>query len=200
MKIFYTLDNPELIELLRTGAVGVLPTDTVYGLAASASHKEAVERMYALKRREQKPGPTIAASTQQLRELGLDAELLSYFESYWPAPLSVILPTGEQLDYLTQGVGESPFRVVDDVPLRHFLRETGPLVTSSANQPGEPVATTIDEAKMYFGNQVDFYVDGGLLANRQPSTIVRLNGDTFEVLREGAFQFDTQKEESTNDI
>ncbi|HET7302129.1 MAG TPA: L-threonylcarbamoyladenylate synthase [Candidatus Saccharimonadales bacterium] len=195
MKIFYTFDNPELVQLLRTGAIGVMPTDTVYGLVALASNRHAVERMYALKRREKKPGPTIAASVEQLRDLGVDDELLSYVESYWPAPLSVILPSGERLNYLTQGVGESPFRVVADVPLRHFLRETGPLITSSANQPGEPVATTIEEAKMYFGNQVDFYVDGGPLVDREPSTIVRIRGEELEVLRPGAFRFDSKKGE-----
>lgn len=193
MKMFSTLDDPELIALLRNGAVGVLPTDTVYGLVAIASNKQAVERMYALKRREKKPGPTIAASVEQLRSLGLANTQLQYVEKYWPAPLSIILSSGAELHYITQGVGESPFRVVDDAELRAFLEQTGPLVTSSANQPGEPVATTVQEAKAYFGDQVDFYVDGGQLVNRAPSTIARLQGDAIEVLRQGAFYFEDKE-------
>lgn len=193
MKIFSALDNPELIALLRNGAVGVVPTDTVYGLVAVASNKQAVERMYALKRRQEKPGPTIAASVEQLRSLGIDSTLLHYVEKYWPAPLSIILPSGVELHYVTQGVGESPFRVVADAELRAFLEQTGPLVTSSANQPGEPVATTVQEAKAYFGDQVDFYVDGGQLVNRAPSTIARLQGGVVEVLRQGAFYFEDKE-------
>jgi L-threonylcarbamoyladenylate synthase len=60
------------------------------------------------------------------------------------------------------------------------------LVTSSANQPGEPPAETLAAAHRYFGEDVDFYLEGGDLSGRQPSTIIRVIDDAIEVLREGA--------------
>lgn len=188
MHVFHTLHDPELINCLKMGGVGVLPTDTLYGLVARIANPNAVERLYALKHREKKPGTTIAASVDQLADLGLDAALLDRIRNYWPAPLSIVLPLGNELQHLHQGVGESPFRVVADENLRSLLEQTGPLVTSSANQPGEPPAQTLHEAQAYFGDHIDFYVDGGDIGDRPPSTIARLTDDGLEVLRQGAAQ------------
>lgn len=173
-------------QLLMNGQVGVVPTDTVYGLAARALDQQAVARLYALKRRERKPGTLIAASVQQLQELGVEDTQLSKVAHLWPASLSVILPVGESVAYLHQGVGDIALRVVPDSPLQSLLEQTGPLLTSSANQPGEPGSTTVSEAWDYFKDSVDFYVDGGDLSGRSPSTIVRLTPTgKLEVIRHG---------------
>jgi L-threonylcarbamoyladenylate synthase len=186
-KIFQSLGDTELVALLRSGAIGVIPTDTVYGLAASIYHAEAVRRMYALKARERKPGTTIAASVAQLSGLGIAPELLSKAARLWPNALSVIMISGSEFAYIHQGVGDSPFRVVGDPALRAVLELTGPLVTTSANDPGMPPASDVQEAKAYFGDTVDFYVDGPALLDRPPSTIVRFS-DTgqLELIRAGA--------------
>lgn len=186
MQTFHSLTDPELIALLRADGVGVLPTDTLYGLVARAASPAAVERLYALKHREQKPGTTIAATAEQLIELGIDPSVVGKVAKYWPAPLSIVLPLDAKLSYLHQGVGESPFRVVADENLRLLLAQTGPLVTSSANQPGEPPARNSTEAKAYFADQVDFYVDGGDIGDREPSTIARLGDYGLQILRQGA--------------
>jgi tRNA threonylcarbamoyl adenosine modification protein (Sua5/YciO/YrdC/YwlC family) len=171
-------------ELLRSGAVGILPTDTVYGLVTLATDEVAVARFYALKSREQKPGTLIAANTEQLLALGVATDEIDTVERYWPNPLSAVL-TIRGLDYLTQGVGTLAMRVVADPKVAALLAQTGPLITSSANQPGEPPATSIDEAVAYFGENVDFYVDGGTIIG-EPSTIIRPTGDGIEVLRQGS--------------
>lgn len=186
MRLFHSFHDPELLKMLQTGAVGVMPTDTVYGLVAPANNEQAVERMYALKDRFQKPGTTIAASAEQLIDLGLDAESVQKVAYLWPAPLSIVMSIAEPLAYITQGVGESPFRVVADEKLRMFLEQSGPLVTSSANAPGEPTAQNLAEAQGYFADRVDFYVDGGHIGERPPSTIARLEGNKLTVLRQGA--------------
>jgi L-threonylcarbamoyladenylate synthase len=188
MQVFHSLHDPELISCLKMGGVGVLPTDTLYGIVARVANPGAVERLYSLKHREKKPGTTIAASVDQLADLGLDAALLDRIRDYWPAPLSIVLPLGDELQHLHQGVGESPFRVVADENLRSLLEQTGPLVTSSANQPGEPPAQTLHEAQAYFGDHIDFYVDGGDIGDRPPSTIARLTDTGLEILRQGAAQ------------
>lgn len=178
----------QAIKLLLDGGVGVVPTDTVYGIAALASNPVAVERFYALKHREHKPGTIIAASVEQLVELGVKRRYLKAVEHLWPNPLSIVVPVDDNLAYLHVGLGSLAFRVTDDLELQTILRATGPLATSSANQPGETPAVSIEEAYDYFGDSVDFYVDGGDRSNRAPSTIIRVVDDAIEVLRLGAVQ------------
>ncbi len=180
----------DAVAILNAGGVGVMPTDTVYGLVARAADKAAVARLYALKRRERKPGTVIAASVEQLIELGVPEQHLRRVERWWPNPLSVETPLGEDLAYLHQDTGRQGFRVVADEHVRQVLEQTGPLVTSSANQPGEPGATVLQEARDYFGDKVDFYVDKGDLSGRAPSTIIRVVADEIEVIRQGAVEID----------
>ena len=174
----------QAVKALQNSSVGVMPTDTVYGLVARAHDQAAVTRMYALKRREQKPGTLIAANIEQLIHLGVPESELQKVAQYWPNPLSAVLSV-HSYDYLHQGVASLAMRVVADDKIRELLEQTGPLITSSANQPGQPPATTVDEAIAYFGDSVDFYVDGGHITG-EPSTIVRPTADGIEVLRYGS--------------
>lgn len=174
---------------LLAGKVGVLPTDTLYGLVCQAGDRIAVRRLYDLKNREQKPGTIIVANIGQLTTLGIKARYLKAVEHFWPNPLSIVIPC-HNLEYIHQGKGTVAVRIPDDGALQKLLTQTGPLVTTSANQPGEPPANTIDEAKDYFGEAVDFYIDGGDLSGRQPSTVIRIVDDVVEVLRAGATKID----------
>jgi L-threonylcarbamoyladenylate synthase len=181
----------QAIELLKKGSVGVMPTDTVYGLVARAEDPSAVARMYALKDRNHKPGTVIAASTDQLVALGVPENHIDKVKKWWPNPLSVETPLGDNLRYLHQDTGRQGFRVVADTTVRDVLEQTGPLATSSANHPGKPGSVTIQEAIDYFGDAVDFYVDGGDLTGRAPSTIIKITDDgRIEVIRQGAIHID----------
>lgn len=180
------LTSDQAVTVLNDGGIGVLPTDTVYGVVAKATDREAVERLYAAKRRERKPGTVVAASAEQLINLGISEEYLKVGEKYWPGSLSIVLPLKGKNGYIHQGVGTVAVRVVADEHLRDVLRQTGPLVTSSANHPGMPEAMTVQEAIDYFGDKVDFYVDGGDLSGRVSSTIIRPTADGIEIIREGA--------------
>ncbi len=183
---FSALTDTDLITLLQTGAVGVLPTDTLYGLVCSAADKAAVRRLYALKNREQKPGTVIAASVEQLVALGVKARYLKAVEQFWPNAISVEIPLDTNLNYLHQNTFRQAFRLPKDKVVRNVLEQTGPLLTSSANTPGEAPANSIQEAQVYFSDAIDFYVDGGDLSGRQPSTLIRIVDDAIEVLRPGA--------------
>ena len=175
----------EAIHLLNNGRVGVIPTDTVYGLVARAGDSTAVERLYKLKDREHKPGTLIAASTEQLHNLGVKQSDLDKVSRWWPGALSAVLDIDRQ--YLHQGLGDVAMRVVADPVIRNILEQTGPLMTSSANKPGQPGSTDIKEAIDYFGNLVDFYVDGGSLIGKSPSTIIKPAADgSMVILRQGA--------------
>jgi L-threonylcarbamoyladenylate synthase len=188
--IFTSLGNPHLLTLIREGAVGVLPSDTIYGLAAIATDPKAVARLYTLKHRERKPGTTIAASTDQIEALGIKPRYIKAVEHFWPGPISIEMPWGQAGGYIHQGTGRSAFRVVADNSLQAFLTKTGALVTSSANMPGQPPANTLEEAIAYFGDTIDFYVDGGDMSGRAPSTLIRIVDDAIEVVRQGAVHID----------
>ncbi len=192
MTVLPSTSDPQLIDLLLGGRVGVLPTDTIYGLVAAASNQEAVGRLYSLKHREQKPGTLVAASVEQLVALGLDEKTLADVEHLWPNPISIIVPCKAELGYLNLGKGDLAVRIPSQPELRRLLERTGPLLTSSANHPGEPPANDVAEAQAYFGEQVDFYVDGGDLSGRPPSTVARLTDGRLEVLRQGAITIDGQ--------
>jgi tRNA threonylcarbamoyl adenosine modification protein (Sua5/YciO/YrdC/YwlC family) len=184
MEKIFTSD--QAVTILNDGGIGVLPTDTVYGVVAKATEKNAVEQLYELKQRERKPGTIVAAAMEQLISLGISEEYLKAGEKYWPGSLSIVLPLEGEYGYIHQGVGTVAVRVVADERLRDILQQTGPLVTSSANHPGKPEATTVQEAINYFGDKVDFYVDGGDLSDRASSTIIRPTARGIEIIRQGA--------------
>lgn len=194
-KVFLSLEDDGLIELLASGAVGVIPTDTIYGLVAHAANEAAVTRLYRLKHRRHKPGTVIAASIDQLLALGIEHRYLAVSQRFWPGPVSVETPHG--INYLHQGTGRQAFRIPADEVVRQFLLKTGPLQTTSANAPGLLPATKLSDAKGYFGDDVDFYVDGGDLGGRAPSTIVRFTEQgELEVVRQGAGTFPKELQRS----
>jgi len=182
--------EPAIITQINRGDIGIIPTDTVYGLVCAAGNSAAVERLYRAKHREHKPGTLIAAGIDQLIDLGLKARYLKAVADYWPNPLSIVIPCGPGLAHLHRGVGSLAVRIPADPTVHTFLQTSGPLLTTSANMPGEPPATTLAEARAYFGDTVDFYVDGGDLSGRPASTIIRIVDDAVEVLREGAVAID----------
>jgi L-threonylcarbamoyladenylate synthase len=189
MKVLKSLD--EAADLIKAGKVGVIPSDTIYGIVADASNMQAVSRIYELKQRDGKPGTIIAANIEQLVQLGIKKRYLTAVEHFWPNPISVVIPCFE-LDHLHHGMGSVPVRIPKDAELPGLLAKTGALQTSSANITGKPGANTIREAIDYFGEQVDFYVDGGDLSNNKPSTVIRIVDDAVEVIRDGAVKIDEE--------
>jgi L-threonylcarbamoyladenylate synthase len=189
MRIFNDINDPELITLLKNGAVGVIPTDTVYGLVCGAADEAAVARLYEVKHRENKPGTLIAANIDQLVELGLKERYLKAVERFWPGAVSVRIP--HQPNYLVDpATGTVAVRIPDYPELLDLMKQTGPLQTTSANIAGDPVAVKLSEAQAYFSDTIDFYVDGGDLSGRPPSTVIQVIDDAIEVVREGAVKID----------
>lgn len=180
----------EITPVIHHGGVGILPTDTLYGIVGSALMKDAVERIYELRKRNpKKPMIVLISSLDDLEIFGIftNQQQKKFLKKIWPGKVSVVLECNkESLVYLHRGEKSLAFRVPAEKWLRKFLKKTGPLVAPSANIEGKNPAVTKDEAKKYFGESVDFYVDLGELKSA-PSTIIRLDDDgNFSVLREGA--------------
>jgi L-threonylcarbamoyladenylate synthase len=177
-------------EWLLQGGVAVVPTDTVYGLAARPAAADAVRTIYRLKERpEGMHLPVLAATVDQVRSLGVAftpaAEELA--RRWWPGPLTLAFGFGLQQDRpdWLQGRTEVAVRI----PAHHFLRavlqETGVLMVTSANPHGAPTARTAKDVAGALGSAVELVVDGGELQD-VPSTLVNVNGPTPSVEREGA--------------
>ena len=181
------MDITGITESINEGGVGIIPTDTLYGLVGSAQNAEAIERIYDLKRRDpRKPLIVLISHTDQLEQFGIELSesLLAQLGTYWPGAYSIILPTiDDQFEYLSRGEDTIAFRLPDSEELRALIEETGPLVAPSANVEGLPPATTVEGAKKYFGTDVDFYVDGGELDGKA-STILRFDGNDVEIVRD----------------
>lgn len=182
----------QIIKLLKAGKVGVMPTDTIYGIVGSALNPETVEKIYVLRQREKdKPFIILISSLDDLKkfDVSLTKEQKDFLEKNWPNPLSVILAVNvEKLKYLHRGKNSLAFRMPRNRWLLEILKGVGPLVAPSANHAGVKPAETEEEAKKYFGSRVTFYVDGGKLKSK-PSTIIQLYKDgVWIVLREGSFR------------
>ncbi len=185
-QLFTSITDKNLAALLHGGAIGILPTDTVYGLV-SVIAPEPIKRLYATKPRQSHAGTVIASSVDDLIALGLDEAALRYVSHLWPAPLSVVIAAQHVPEFLREERGSLAVRIPEDKTLRSLLQKTGPLMTTSANKHGEKTAATISAAQHIFSDSVDFYVDGGDLSNRPPSTIITVDArGAITVLREGA--------------
>ncbi len=184
--------------ILRRGGVGILPTDTLYGIVGQAFSREAVRRIYLLRRRNpKKPMIILIGDIGDLRLFGirLTPQTKAAVRVLWPGKVSVLLdfPLRNKrllrtFSYLHRGTKSLAFRLPAPQALRSLLRKTGPLVAPSANFEGEPPALTPAVARAYFGDRVDFYLDRGRRAGK-PSTLVRLEKGRVVVLREGAVRF-----------
>ena len=187
----------ENIEILKNGGVGIIPTDTVYGIVCSAFSQKALSRLYEIKGRdEDKPPVVLISALDDLKLFGIDPkEVTKIFtcpsevserrriKKFWPGKVSIIFNIKPELNYLDKGRGLA-IRWPADKKVLEFLKQTGPLATSSANIQGQPPAKNISEAKKYFGNNVDFYEAGGDLESL-PSTLVDLRDGQVKILREG---------------
>lgn len=175
-KTFASLSNPELLRMIKAGAIGVLPTDTVYGLVAQANNDQALERFYKAKQRGNEPGTIIGASVDQFVAMGFPADALKLAARYWPETVSVVIDASDVAHMLKQHRSSLALRIPAPRELRSLLDKSGPLMTTSANPPGEPIAHTIEEAKEYFGDTIDFYV-GTNYIDYSSSTIVGIDAE-----------------------
>jgi len=188
MKISNILEDA--LDILKKGGIAVIKTDTLYGIVADATNKEAVERIYQIKKREKdKPFIILIPDVSFIKQFGIniserEKEILN------EKGITVIIDLPEEklkdLKYLHRGKNSLAFRIPDKKDLIEFLYKLGkPVVAPSANISGQEPATTIEEAIKNLGENIDIYIDQGK-SDTLPSTIVKVkqNGK-IEILRQG---------------
>lgn len=172
------------------GALVVMATDTVYGLAADAFSADAVAKLLAAKGRGRSmPPPVLIAGTEVLAALTVDTppEVNALAEAFWPGGLTLICWAQPSLAWdLGETGGTVAVRVPDHGIALSLLRSTGPLAVSSANLTGRPVGESAAQAAEQLGEAVEVYLESGTLASGTSSTIVDATGDRLVVVRPGA--------------
>ena len=188
--------NRKIVKILKNGGIGVLSTDTIYGLVGLALSKKVVARIYKLrKRNSKKPLIILISSLKDLDIFGIypDTGTKNLLKKFWPGKVSVILPCpSKRFFYLHRGTKTLAFRLPAKKSLRELLKNTGPLVAPSANPEGLPPAKTILEARHYFKNKPDFYIDNGKL-DSPPSALISIVDGKFKILRKGAVPIKNKK-------
>jgi tRNA threonylcarbamoyl adenosine modification protein (Sua5/YciO/YrdC/YwlC family) len=188
----------EAVSALRRGDLAVLPTDTVYGIAADAFSPPAVDRLLAAKGRgRDMPVPVLVGSWRGLDGLAEHATptMRALVEAFWPGPLTLIVRAAPSLAW---DLGETRGTVAVRMPLHPValavLAETGPLAVSSANRTGMPPATDAAQAAEQLGSSVAVYLEAGSSGEAVPSTILDLTGDVPQVRRAGALSLEALQE------
>ena len=190
------------VDAILDGKLIVLPTDTVYGIAADAFKPDAVQRLLDPKGRgRDMPPPVLISAVETLDALATSVGETgrALCEKFWPGALTVICYAQSSLMWdLGETKGTVALRVPDHEQTRELLSRTGPLAVSSANISGKPAATDVYDAERQLGDSVAVYLDGGSVsadaATALPSTIVDLTGDVPRVVRLGALSLEQLRE------
>lgn len=193
-------NNEELLKILKNGGVAVMPTDTIYGIVGQAENVATVHRIYNLKKRNpEKPCIILISDIAQLENFSviLSEEQKNKLKEYWSFggaqdlhPTSIIFDClDDSFSYLHRGTNTLAFRFPTPQTLRDLINKTGPLIAPSANPEGLLPAKNISEARKYFdlpaqtGNNVDLYLDGGIISGKA-SKVIKLHKDgSINILR-----------------
>jgi L-threonylcarbamoyladenylate synthase len=179
---------------IQRGQLVVIPTDTVYGIAADAFDPEAVAELLAAKGRGREMPPPVlvsAATTVDALATSIPAYARTLIDEFWPGPLTLVLQQQRSLQWdLGDTRGTVAVRMPDHELAREILERTGPLAVSSANITGKPAAVDADGAEQMLADLVEVIIDGGPAHGGEASTIVDATGDQGRILRRGALPLD----------
>jgi L-threonylcarbamoyladenylate synthase len=161
-----------LAQKLKNKEIGVILTDTIYGIIGLAQDNEISDRIYSVKKRDKdKPFIILISSIDDLRKFNIivDETQRRLLGEFWPGPTSVVL-------------GDLAFRIPKKEDLIELINLTGPLIATSVNRQGETPINNINDAQDCFKDELDFYIDSGECKN-SPSILVKLDGEDVYILR-----------------
>ena len=183
-------DVDAAVDALDRGDVVVIPTETVYGLAARLDRPAAIEKIFALKERAaEKVLQVLVFDATWLAKLGEPSSgAIRVATGCWPGPLTLVVRAREGVPAAATRGGTVGIRVPDHPLARAVIGRAGPLAASSANLAGRPTPPRPDEIRTLFGDRVAVYLDGGEIA-AGGSTVLDVSGGEPRLVREGPLPF-----------
>lgn len=178
------------VEQLVNGRLVSFPTDTVYALAGSLAHEDALDRIFAVKGRPPtKPLPILLAGAADLQRVALDlpARIVALLGRYWPGPLTVVVPARQGMPAAVVGPGHTIAVRVPNHPLALEIlqRAGGAVAATSANRSDRPPARDAEAVRQQLGDDIDLLLAGGTTPGQSASTVIGFAGDDVVVIREG---------------
>ena len=185
-------------QVILTGGVVAVPTESFYGLAVHALNEKAIERLYAVKgRREDNPLLVLIASRGALDSYVTEVSdrARKLVERFWPGGLTLVFHAKPILpDLLTARTGKIGVRLSSHPVPRELAKAVGaPITGTSANRSGQPSCSTAEEVMEAVGEDIDLILDGGRNPGGKGSTVLDVTLDPPVVLREGIVSRDELK-------
>ncbi len=184
-------DIERATNLLRSGEVVALPTETVYGLAAHAHKTEAIEQIFQIKNRPQS-NPLILhvahLSDAKKYAQAWTAKASALAQAFWPGPLTLVLPKSDKVDpVINAGLEQVAIRMPRHNMIRQVISNLGaPIVAPSANLYGQVSPTLAEHVERHLGDKIPYILDGGPCSEGLESTIVAVSESKCTVLRHGS--------------
>jgi L-threonylcarbamoyladenylate synthase len=181
------IDLSKAISALKNGEVVVYPTDTLYGLGADIYNKDAVSKVFEIKKRSRNNPLSVAVfDLDELDKIAfVDDRVKQLVNAFLPGKLTLILNKKSSVpNYVTAGLDKIAVRIPDNLITLKLTKDFGPITATSANIHGEETPSIISKINMQFKEKIAVYIDYGKLAGK-PSTIVDVTSDEIQIIREG---------------
>lgn len=183
------MDIGRLVEVINNGNIAVVPTDTVYGIIGDATNIDVIHKVYEVKKRDySKPLILMVSSIDMLEKYVLEVNDIEkkLIDRYWPGKLTILFKKNNNIDDLiTSGSNLVGIRYPDNKELNELMDKLNkPLISTSCNISSKEVITSIDMLEEDISKHVSYVYDGGILSDTS-STIVRVNDDKIEIIRDG---------------
>ena len=178
------------IKMLKEGKILVVPTDTVYGICSDATNEKAVEKIFRIKNRDKNNPLNILVSSVDMakkytKNFNKIAETLA--NKFWPGALTMVFEKNDLIPKIVTANKETiGVRIPDNEVTLNIINELSlPIACPSANISGRPSGTVVEDIKSDFKDNVDIYIDCGPSKIGIESTIVKINENSVEILRQG---------------
>ncbi len=178
----------DLIKNIEDGNLVIVPTDTVYGISCDATNKDAIEKVFIAKQREQKPLIVMVSNLEMLKRYVKDINDLEQklIDKYWPNTLTILFKKNDNLlEEITCGSEYVGIRMPDNKLLLDLMNKINkPIISTSANISGSSVITNTSLIEPELKEYISYVYDDGEKTN-VASTLVKVEDGKIKILREG---------------
>ncbi len=183
-------DYREALETLARGGIVAYPTETFYGLAVDPGNDQAISALYRLKKRDQRKPLSLLVAEPSVLSSSIRSFPPLYrclIDAFWPGPLTLVFPARSDTSLLLRGGGDTLAIRISSHPVAQKFCSLwgGPLTATSANESGHPSLVNANQIKSFWGEKIDYVLDGGTVPGGKGSTMIEAIGEEIHVLRKG---------------